>query len=172
MINPDALMVSLSSNLDRFLKGIEGNLRVAEKKFLRDAVVGLVRAGHPIVCPMAREIPDQQCKYTTRVKRLDPHLTVETDFDERVMQPLPDIWLLLMTDDTPLIQDLSDLAKPLAEKMDYLATVRGASTGHLSKLCRDLRAYVIFLGLTYSKTVTRTLLSGPLQKTPAPPLTG
>ncbi|HUU19261.1 MAG TPA: transposase [Sedimentisphaerales bacterium] len=34
-------------------------------------------------------------------------------------------------DDTPIILDLSDLAKPLAKKMDYLATVRDGSTGEL-----------------------------------------
>ena len=37
----------------------------------------------------------------------------------------------MINDDTPIILDLSDLGKPLAKKMDYLATVRDGSTGKL-----------------------------------------
>ena len=131
MVKQDALMESLSSNLDEFLQRIEGNLSVPEKKFLRDGFIGLVRAGHPIVCQMAREVPNQGSKYTSRVKRLDLRMTARTDFDERVKALVPHVWGPLVTDDTPLILDLSDLAKPLAEKMDYLATVRDGSTGEL-----------------------------------------
>lgn len=131
MVKQDALMESLSSNLHGFLKQMGANLRVPQKKFLRDGLVGLVRAGHPIVCQMGREIPNQRSTYTSRVKRLDLHLTAETDFDERVKESLPAVWLPLVTKDTPLILDLSDLAKPLARKMDYLATVRDGSTGAL-----------------------------------------
>jgi len=36
-----------------------------------------------------------------------------------------------MQDDTPIVLDLSDIAKPFAKKMDYLATVRDGSTGEL-----------------------------------------
>ena len=131
MVRQDALMESLSSNLDVFLKRIQGGLTVPEKKFLRDGFIGLVRACHPIVCQMAREVPNQGSKYTSRVKRLDLRMTARTDFDERVKALVPHVWLPLMTDDTPLILDLSDLAKPLARKMDYLATVRDGSTGEL-----------------------------------------
>ena len=106
-------------------------MSVPEKKFLRDAFFGLVRAGHPIVCQMAREVPNQGSKYTTRVKRLDLHLTDENDFDDRVKECLPRVWVPLVREDTPIILDLSDIAKPLATQMDYLATVRDGSTGQL-----------------------------------------
>jgi hypothetical protein len=131
MVKQDALMESLSSNLHGFLNQIQGGLSVPDKKFLRDGFIGLVRSGHPIVCQMAREVPNQGSKYITRVKRLDLHLTAESDFDEQLKQSIPAIWVPLVTGDTPLILDLSDLAKPLAEKMDYLATVRDGSTGKL-----------------------------------------
>jgi len=36
-----------------------------------------------------------------------------------------------MQDETPIILDLSDIAKPLARKMEYLATVRDGSSGEL-----------------------------------------
>lgn len=131
MVKQDALMESLSSNLHGFLDQIQGNLSVPEKKFLRDGFIGLVRAGHPIVCQMAREVPNQGSKYTTRVKRLDLHLTDENDFDDRVKERLPTLWVPLVREDTPIILDLSDIAKPLATQMDYLATVRDGSTGKL-----------------------------------------
>jgi hypothetical protein len=131
MVKKDALMESLSSNLHGFMNQIQGDLSVPGKKFLRDGFIGLVRSGHPIVCQMAREVPNQGSKYTTRVKRLDLHLTAESDFDEQVKKSLPAIWVPLVGDDTPLILDLSDLAKPLATQMDYLATVRDGSTGKL-----------------------------------------
>jgi len=131
MVKQEALIESLSSNLKGFLNKIEGNLSVPDRKFLRDGFIGLVRAGEPIVCQMAREVPNQLPKYTTRVKRLDLHLTAESDFDEQIKQSIPAIWLPLVRDDTPLILDLSELAKPLATQMDYLATVRDGSTGEL-----------------------------------------
>jgi hypothetical protein len=48
-----------------------------------------------------------------------------------VKQSLPAIWVPMVTENTPLILDLSDLAKPLATQMDYLATIRDGSTGKL-----------------------------------------
>ena len=131
MVKQNALIESLSSNLHGFLNQIQGNLSIPDKKFLRDGFVGLVRAGRPIVCQMAREVPNQGSKYTTRVKRLDLHLTTKNDFDEQIKRLLPTIWVPMVADDTPLILDLSDLAKPLATQMDYLATVRDGSTGNL-----------------------------------------
>lgn len=68
-------------------------MSVPDKKFVRDGFIGLVRAGHTIVCQMAREVPNQGSKYTTRVKRLDLHLTGESDFDEQIKQSPPTIWL-------------------------------------------------------------------------------
>ncbi len=44
---------------------------------------------------------------------------------------MPDLWLPLICQDTPIILNISDLANLLAKKMDCLATVRDGSTGHL-----------------------------------------
>jgi hypothetical protein len=124
-------MESLSANMHGFLHRINAHLTKPGKKFLRDALVGLIRAGRPIVCQMARHLPNQRTQYATRVKRLDEHLIAEDDFDQRIKEALPELWLPLIQEDTPIILDLSDLAKPLARKMDYLATVRDGSTGQL-----------------------------------------
>ncbi len=44
-----------------------------DQKFLQDILIGLLRAGYPIVCQMARQLPNQITEYATRVNRLDEH---------------------------------------------------------------------------------------------------
>jgi len=131
MLKRKALIESISSNLHEFLKKIGNNLSVPDKKFLRDSLVGLLRCGKPIVCQMARHLPNQRIKFLSRLDRLEAHLVKDSDFDNKVTTALPQVWLPFVQDDTPIILDLSDIAKPLAKKMDYLATVRDGSTGEL-----------------------------------------
>jgi len=131
MLKRIALMDSISSNLHGFLKKIANNLSVPDKKFLRDSLIGLIRSGKPIVCQMARHLPNQQTKFLSRLDRLEAHLTKDSDFDDKIKAELSANWLPFIKDDTPIILDLSDIAKPFAKKMDYLATVRDGSTGQL-----------------------------------------
>ena len=131
MVRTHALMESLSANLGDFLHSIESNLTKPQKKFLRDGLIGLLRAGRPIVCRMARKLPDRKTKFLSRLDRMEGNLNRPGDLDEKVKAALPELWLPLVRHDTPIILDLSDLAKPLARKMDYLATVRDGSTGQL-----------------------------------------
>jgi len=131
MVKRKALMESISSNLHSFLKKINKNLSLPSKKFLRDALIGLLRAGNPIVCQMARHLSDQRTKSISRLDRLDQHLVKNSNFDNNVKETLPQVCLPYFQEDTPIILDLSDLAKRLAKKMDYLATVRDGSTGKL-----------------------------------------
>jgi len=131
MVKRKALMESLSSNLHSFLEKTNQNLSVPDKKFLRDGLIGLLRSGQPIVCRMARHLPDQRTKFISRLDRLDQHLVKNSTFDNNVKETLPGVWLPYFKDDTPIILDLSDLAKPYARKMDYLAIVRDGSTGEL-----------------------------------------
>ncbi len=131
MLKRIALMESISSNLHGFLKITSKNLPVPDKKFLSDGIIGLLRAGTPVVCQMARHLPGQRVKFLSRLDRLEAHLVKDNDFDNKVKAELPQVWLPFIKDDTPIILDLSDIAKPLAKKMDYLATVRDGSTGEL-----------------------------------------
>jgi hypothetical protein len=80
---------------------------------------------------MARQLPNRRIKFLSRLDRLDYGLVKNSNFDNKVKAVLPQVWLPFFKDDTPLILDLSDIAKPLAKKMDYLATVRDGSTGQL-----------------------------------------
>jgi hypothetical protein len=131
MLKRKALMESISSNLHNFLKKIDKNLSVPDKKFLRDGLIGLIRCGKPIVCQMARHLPNQRTKFLSRLDRLEAHLGKDNKFNRNIKAELPEFWLPFIQDDTPIILDLSDIAKPFAKKMDYLATVRDGSTGEL-----------------------------------------
>ena len=86
MLRQHALMESLSASLHGFLHQINGNLSCPDQKFLQDALIGLLRAGRPIVCQMARQLPNQRAGYATRVKRLDEHLVTPGDFDQRIKE--------------------------------------------------------------------------------------
>jgi len=44
MLKRKALMESISSNLHNFLKKINKNLSLPSRKFLRDAMIGILRA--------------------------------------------------------------------------------------------------------------------------------
>jgi len=131
MFKRKALMETISSNLHGFLKKIANNLSVPDKKFLRDSLIGLLRCGKPIVCQMARQLPNQQAKFLSRLDRLEAHLVTNSNFDNKIKAELPANWLPFVKDDTPIILDISDIAKPFAKKMDYLATIRDGSTGQL-----------------------------------------
>ena len=63
-----------------------------------------------------------------------------------------------MQDDTPIILDLSDLAKPLAKKTDYLATVREGSTGELANGYWLLEIYA---SLSSKNVVLKAVLDPP-----------
>jgi len=104
---------------------------VPDKKFLRESMISLLRCGKPIVCQMARHLPNQRANFLSRLDRLESHLVKNNDFDNKIKSELPSNWLPFIKDDTPIILDLSDIAKPYAKQMDYLATVRDGSTGEL-----------------------------------------
>jgi len=131
MLKRKALMESISSNLHDFLKKTGKNLSLPDKKFLRDSVIGLIRCGKPVVCQMARQVPNQRTKFLSRLDRLEAHLVNNNNFDNKLKSQLPQFWQPFIKDDTPIILDLSDIAKPYAKKMDYLAMVRDGSNGQL-----------------------------------------
>lgn len=91
MVKCKALMESLSSNLHGFLEKTNQNLSMLDKKFLWDGLIGLLRAGQPIVCQTARHLPDQRTKFISRLDRLDEHLVRNSNFDNNVKEVLPGV---------------------------------------------------------------------------------
>ena len=53
MVRQHALMESISANLHGFLHKINRHMKKPDKKFIQDALIGLLRAGRPIVCQSA-----------------------------------------------------------------------------------------------------------------------
>jgi hypothetical protein len=100
MLKRKAPMESISSSLHSFLKKINKNLSLPNKKFLRDALIALLRAGNPIVCQMARQLPNQRTKFISRLDRLDQHLVKSSNFDSNVKEASPKVWLPYFRDDT------------------------------------------------------------------------
>jgi len=88
-----ALIESISSNLHSFLKKIDKNLSLPNKKFLRDDLIGILRAGKPIVCQMARHLPSQQTRFISQLDRLDRHSVKDSNFDNDVKETLLEVWL-------------------------------------------------------------------------------
>ncbi len=88
-MRPQALMEAVSANLNWFLQPIGENLTKPQKKFLRDGLVGLLRAGRPVVCRMARKLPDQGTRFLSRLDRLEGHLNHADDLDEKIKSALP-----------------------------------------------------------------------------------
>ncbi len=85
MLKRKALMESVSSNLHNFLKKIGKNLSLPDKKFLRDSLIGLIRCGKPIVCQMARQLPNQRTKFLSRLDRLEARLGKDSKFDSNIL---------------------------------------------------------------------------------------
>jgi len=63
IVKAHALMESVSANPHEFLHSIDMDLTRPRKEFLRDGLVGLLRAARPIVCRMARKLPDRRTKF-------------------------------------------------------------------------------------------------------------
>ena len=101
MLKRRALMESISSNLHGFLKRIGNNLSVLDKKFLRDSLIGLLRCSQPVVCQMARHVPNQRTRFLSRLDRLEAHLVKDSDFDDTLKNALPHVWLPFVRDDLP-----------------------------------------------------------------------
>jgi len=87
---------------------------------------------------MARKLPDRRTKFLSRWDHKEADLNHPNDIEQKIKATLPDLLLLMVHQDTPIILDISDLAKPLAKKkMDYMVTVRNGGRAAIAE--RHLR---------------------------------
>lgn len=82
------------------------DLTLPQKKFLRDGLIGLLRAGRPIVCAMARKLPDRRSKFLSRRDRMEANLNRPSDIDQKIKAALRGLWLPMVREDTPIILDV------------------------------------------------------------------
>lgn len=133
MVRQDIIICKTRRLLHEFLAPMQAQVDKPRQRFLNQAVRGILFSGTLVVVELCRWIRDDCSDRFYQVKRLLNHLTSpRADLSEAVaayrrrsvgeIQP-----------DTPLIIDLTDLAKPRARKMKYLALVRDGSEGKLVK---------------------------------------
>ena len=100
------------------------------RRFIQDMVVGLVAAGHVHLTAVARALSNGAGNLHATEKRLSGHLA-STHWD---LSPVADRLLewsaARVTDDSLIVADLTDLAKPHAKKLEGLARVHDGSDPH------------------------------------------
>jgi len=112
--------------LDRFCPS---SLDKPRRKFVRQALWGIIQSGSLVVARWLRFICDDRCRNRFwRHKRLLNQLSRSNAWDHReVSDEYIRAWATHIEADTPLIIDLSDLPRPRARKLKYLALVRDGS---------------------------------------------
>ena len=81
MVRTHALMESVSANLQEFLQPIGANLTKPQKRFLREGLMGLLRARRPVV---ARKLPAPRRKFLSRLDRLETNLNRQSDLEAKI----------------------------------------------------------------------------------------
>ena len=133
MIRQDIVIGKTRKLLDEFLAPMQNQLDKPRKRFLRQAVQGVLFAGTLVVMELCRWIRDDCSDRFYQDKRLLNHLTSpRADLHEAVAAYRRNVGRDIQPD-TLLILDLTDLAKPRARKMKYLSLVRDGSEGTLVK---------------------------------------
>jgi len=144
MLRKDFILCKTRDLLDEFTAPIITNADKARQKFLRQAVAAILLSGSLVVTEFARWIHDDCTDIFHRLKRLlnnlvSPHgsLTVMVNAYRQLVAKY-------IQPDIPIIIDLTDLAKPRARKMKYLALVRDGSEHKLvpGYWCVEVYAYL------------------------------
>jgi hypothetical protein len=127
MLGKDARCRNRLRDLRQFIQTFCPGLDKTRNKFFRQGLWGILLSKSLIVARWLRWIPDR-CKHKFyRHKRLLNQLKSK-DWDyQQVLQQYQRVWSKRVEPDTPLIVDLSDLARPRARKLKYLSLVRDGS---------------------------------------------
>jgi len=104
-----------------------GDLDTARKRFVSEAVHGMVARGSTVLTEMARGIHSDGIHVDYVVKRFSRNLAEETWHPSTLHDQLLQAHADFVRDDTPIYIDLSEIAKPHAKKMPHLCKVRDAS---------------------------------------------
>jgi hypothetical protein len=131
MLKKDFILKNTRCLLIEYIKPIINKTDKPRKKFLHQAIGAILLSGSLIVTEFSRFIHDDCSDIFYRVKRLLNHLvSPRGDLTDAVLAYRESIATYIQPD-TPIIIDLTDIAKPRARKMKYLAQVRDASENKL-----------------------------------------
>lgn len=127
MLKKDFILNNTRCLLNEFIGPIVQKADKPRKKFIRQAVGAILLSGSLVVTEFARWIHDDCSDAFYRLKRLLNHLVSSRGELTAVVHDYRESVAKYIQPDTPIIIDLTDLAKPRARRMKYLAHVRDAS---------------------------------------------
>jgi hypothetical protein len=144
MIRDDLIIGKTRALLDEFLTPMQARVDKPRQRFLQQAVRGILLSGTLIVMELCRWIKDECSDRFYQDKRLLNHLTSPRGDLGEAVKAYRQSMAGRIAPDTPLIIDLTDLAKPRARKMKYLALVRDGSEDKLVKgyWCIEVYAFL------------------------------
>ena len=144
MLRTDVLLCKTREHLSEFLTPILDVADRPRKRFLRQIVAAIVLSGSLVVTEMAGWINDRCTDRFHRVKRLLHHLVCPRGKMDAMVEAYRHYMATYVEPDTPILIDLTDLAKPRARRMQYLKLVRDASEDKLvpGYLCVEVYAHL------------------------------
>lgn len=127
MLRKDFVLCKTRELLDEFMAPIAEQADKPRQRFLRQAVGAILLSGSLVVTELAHWIRDDCSDVFYRLKRLLNHLiSPRADMSNMVRAYRRSVAQYIQPD-TPIIIDLTDLAKPRARKMKYLNLVYDGS---------------------------------------------
>ena len=131
MSNYSVLGRKLREQIHEFSGKLSTHFSVPKHRFVEQMLYALSAGQDVKVSVMARLLEEDVALIATE-KRLSRNLATE-DMDKQLIEGVVRMGSRRVHSDTLLVLDLSDIAKPYARKMEYLATVRDGSTGKLAE---------------------------------------
>jgi len=136
-----SLLMKVSARLEAFLKPILVGADKVRRRFLRQAVTGILGSGSLVVTEIARRIHDGTRALDYTAKRLCRELVAETWHLPTFQQQYLDSVASCIGPQTPIAVDLTDLVKPRGRHFQYLALVRDADQDQIRPGYWCLEAY-------------------------------
>jgi hypothetical protein len=131
MLGKDFLICKTRTELCEFIQPITEHLDRPRKKFLRQVIGAILLSGSLVVTEIARWIRDDCSDRFYQLKRLLNHLvSLEGNLSEAICSYRQFVSCYIQQD-TPILIDITDIAKPRARRMKYLAMVRDGSEDKL-----------------------------------------
>lgn len=131
MLRKDFILHKTKNLLCQFLDPITADLDKPRQKFLRQTIGAILLSGCLVIKELTRWIHDDCSDLSYRLKRLLNHLSSPCGDLTAAVAGYRQALSHQICPDTPIIIDLTDLAKRRAKTMEYLATVYDGSEHEL-----------------------------------------
>lgn len=144
MLDKDFVICKTRTKLCEFIGPITEPLDRPRKKFLRQIIGAILLSGSLVVTEIARWIRDDCSDRFYQMKRLLNHLISSEGSLSGAIDSYRWFMSRYIQQDTPMLIDITDIAKPRARRMKYLAMVRDGSEDKLvpGYWCVEVYAYL------------------------------